>query len=38
MGLPHNSSEDDALRPLDSIDVIVVGLGLVLILLVLLRR
>jgi len=34
---PHNS-EDDALEPVDSIDIVIVGLGLVLVLLVLLRR
>lgn len=38
MGLPTQGSGDEAFRPIDSIDTIVVGLGLVLILLVLLRR
>ena len=38
MGVPYQRDENGALQPVDSIDLIIVGLGLVLILLVLLRR
>jgi hypothetical protein len=38
MGRPYQTTEDGALEAVDSIDLIIVGLGLVLILLVLLRR
>lgn len=38
MGLGYQSRDDDTLEPVNSIDIIIVGLGLVLILMVLLRR
>jgi len=38
MGVPYQRDENGTLQPVDSIDLIIVGLGLVLILLVLLRR
>lgn len=38
MGLPPHQREDDVLEPVNSIDLIIVGLGLVLVLLVLVRR
>lgn len=38
MGLPTRDVEEGGLRGVDSIDTIIVGLGLVLVLLVLLRR
>lgn len=38
LGLPPAPASDDVLQPIDSIDIIIVGLGLLLVLLVLLRR
>lgn len=38
MGFGYQRPEDDTLPAVDSIDLIIVGLGLVLVLLVLLRR
>lgn len=38
MGPAYQRDEEGALQPVDSIDLIIVGLGLVLVLLVLLRR
>lgn len=38
MGVPVTGDQEDALQPVDSIDLLIVGLGLILVLLVLLRR
>jgi hypothetical protein len=38
MGLPYRGSEEEPLQPVDSIDLLIVGLGLLVVLLVLLRR
>lgn len=38
LGFSPTQRDDDTLEPVDSIDIIIVGLGLILILLVLLRR
>lgn len=38
LGLPPHDNDDDGLQPVDSIDIIIVGLGLILVILVLLRR
>lgn len=38
LGFAPTQREDGTLDPIDSIDIIIVGLGLILILLVLLRR
>jgi hypothetical protein len=38
LGFSPHEGRDDALEPVDSIDIIIVGLGLLLVLLVLLRR
>ena len=38
MGFPPTGREDGTLEPVDSIDLIIVGLGLIVVLLVLLRR
>lgn len=38
LGQPTVGVDEDALREVDSIDIMIVGLGLILVLLVLLRR